>query len=80
MKGFRDADIRFEIEKEKCFGNVIEIVDETMPYYDFETLLEKNRGNLLGRYIESFRDVEPGSVEYRALHEGVQALIMTKGK
>ena len=80
LKGLRDADIRFEIEKEKCFGNVIEIVDETMPYYDFETLLEKNRGNLLGRYIESFRDVEPGSVEYRALHEGVQALIMTKGK
>lgn len=80
LQGFRDADIRFEIEKEKCFGNVIEIVDETMPYYDFETLLEKNRGNLLGKYIESFRDVEPGSLEYRALHEGVQALIMTKGK
>ena len=79
LKGFRDGDIVFETDTEKYFGNVLEIVDETKPFYDFETLLEKNRGNLLGRYIESLQDCEIGSVEHLALYEGVQALLSTKG-
>ncbi len=79
LKGFRDGDIRFETNTESYFGNVIEIVDETKPFYDFETLLEKNRGNLLGRFIESMQGYEIGSVEHAALYEGVQALLATKG-
>jgi len=43
-------------------------------------LLEKNKGNLLGRFIESMQGSEPGSVEYKALYEGVQALLLMKGK
>ena len=78
LQGFRDADVQFDLESAKNFGNVFEIVDETDPSYDFETILEKNRGNLLGRYIESLKDYDKGSVEYQALHLGVQALMETK--
>lgn len=78
LKGFRDADIPFALESVKQEGNVLEIVDETSPAYDFEKLWEKNEGNLLGRYIASFRDCEKDSVEYQALYEGVQALMETK--
>ena len=56
LTGFRDADITFEPETLKGYGNVIEIVDETKPSYDFDRLLEENKGNLLGRYIESLRE------------------------
>ena len=78
LTGFRDADITFEPESLKGYGNVIEIVDETKPSYDFDKLLEENKGNLLGRYIESLRECEDGSVAHMALYEGVQALLDTK--
>lgn len=80
LKGFRDADIEFDTDTEKYVGNVIEIDDQTTPFYDFEMLLKKNKGNLLGRFIESMQGSEPGSVEYKALYEGVQALLLMKGK
>lgn len=78
LQGFRDADIVFDLENAKTFGNVFEIVDETEPSYDFAALLERNQGNLLGRFIESLMEAEKGSVEYEALYQGVQALLETK--
>ena len=78
LRGFRDADISFEPDSLRSYGNVIEIVDETKPSYDFEKLLEENRGNLSGRYIESLRECEEDSVAHMALYEGVQALLDTK--
>ncbi len=78
LRGFRDTDILFELESAKGFGNIIEVVDETKPSYDFEKLLEKNQGNLLGRFIENLIGYEEGSVEQQALYEGVWALVETK--
>lgn len=78
LQGFRDADVQFDLESAKSFGNVFEVVDETNPSYDFDKILEKNQGNLLGRYIESLKDYDKGSVECQALHLGVQALMETK--
>lgn len=78
LTGFRDVDMVFELESIMNFGNIIEIVDETKPALDFDKLLSKNQGNLLGRFIESFIDAEEGSVERQALYEGVQALMETK--
>lgn len=78
LRGFRDTDIVFELESAKNFGNIIEIVDETKPSYDFKKIGNKNQGNLLGRFIESLKDCEEGSIEYQALYEGVHALMETK--
>ena len=78
LKGFRSPDVLFDHSGMKLFGNVFDVVDETEIAYDFESLLEKNQGNLLGRYIESLKDSVKGSVEYEALQVGVQALLETK--
>lgn len=78
LQGFRDVDIQFDLESAMSFGNVFEIIDETEPSYDFEAILERNQGNLLGRFIESLMGSEKGSVEYEALYHGVQALLETK--
>lgn len=78
LQGFRDADIEFDLENAMSFGNIFEIIDETEPFYDFETLLEQNQGNLLGRFIESMKEAEKGSVEYKALYQGVRAILETK--
>lgn len=78
LKGFRDADIRFELEGAKGYGNVIELLDETQPSYDFEKLMKQNEGNLLGKFVKSLKDSPEGSLEYEALFEGVQALMDAK--
>lgn len=75
LQGFRDPDILFDVEHMDVHGNIIEIVDETKPSYDFEKLLEENQDNLLGKFIERLIDSEEGTVEYQALCEGVQALM-----
>lgn len=78
LTGFRDADCEFDLEHARSFGNIIEIVDETRPAYDFEKIRGQNQGNLLGRYIESLMECEEDSVERLALYEGVRALLDTK--
>lgn len=78
VKGFRAQDLELELEDMDVYGNIIEFVDNTQPYFDFEKLYRMNASNLLGRYIESLRGSEPGSVEYEALFEGVRALTEVK--
>ncbi len=78
LKGFRNADIEFDVSNTDPFGNILEIVDKTKPAYHFEELKEKNKDNLLGKYIESMGNCELDSLEYMALYEGVSALLETK--
>lgn len=80
LKGQRDPDILFDLGQLDTFGNILEITDETRPAYDYGKLLMHNRGNLLGRYIESFAGVGEDSLEYAALCEGVQALLETRSE
>ena len=49
-----------------------EIVDETIPDYDFEELWKANQENLIGKYIEAFGDV---TAEYEALCEEIPVLM-----
>lgn len=78
LKGFKDPEVQFDLNNMDTFGNVLEIVDDTRPAFDFLRLLAANRNNLLGKYIEGFGDAEPDSIEYEALCAGVQALLETK--
>lgn len=75
LQGRRDVDVVFDTTRMDPFGNVLEVVDKTRPAYDFERLLAENKGNLIGRFIESFAGCAEDSVEYQALCEGVEALL-----
>ena len=78
LKGFRDPDILFDLGDMDPYGNVVEVSDETKPAYEFGRLLEQNKDNLLGKFIESMQDYGKDSIEYQALCEGVQALMETR--
>lgn len=78
LKGFKDPEVQFDLHNMDTFGNIVGIVDDTIPAFDFLKLLTSNRNNLMGRYIERFGEAEPDSVEYQALCEGVRALLETK--
>ncbi|MDE8707425.1 DNA repair exonuclease, partial [[Ruminococcus] torques] len=51
LAGKRDPDIAFEVNHLAVEGCVLEILDETIPAYDFEKLYAENKETLLGRYI-----------------------------
>ncbi len=78
VKGFHDPDILFDMADMDTYGNIIDLVDESKPAYDFRKLWAQNRSDLLGKYIESLMDYDEDSVEYLALCEGVQALMETR--
>lgn len=78
LKGYRDPDTLFDLDALDRRGNIIDIADETKPAWDLEKLYRNNKNNLIGRYIESFSGAEKDSVEYRALFEGISALMETR--
>ncbi len=78
LTGQRDPDIVFDYELLDPLGNIIELVDNTTFAYQLDKLAVKNRENILGQYIESFRGSTEGSIEYQALCEGVHALMETR--
>lgn len=81
LSGVRDPEMLYDLDSMDVYGNLIEIVDDTRPAYDFERLARLNADNLLGRYIECLKDSPEGSVEYQALYEGVEALLeMRRGQ
>ena len=78
LKGVRDPEVLFDFEQMDSYGNIVEILDETRPSYDFEKLERQNKDNLLGKFIEKYKHAKEGSVEEIALYEGVQAILKTR--
>lgn len=78
LTGFRDPQILLKLHPENVSGNILEIVDQTRPAYDFEKILRQNQENILGRLIRDLKDYDRESTEYLAMCEGVQALMETR--
>lgn len=76
LGGLRDAELVLEEEAFTGLGNVVEVVDETRPDYDFERLRQEYAGTLVASYIDSFLEKEElTEVERKALAYGVGALL-----
>ena len=78
LTGTRGEDIILDAGRMDDVGNILEIVDETSPAYDFERLYAEHADTILGRYIGRFRGCREGSTEYEALCEGVEALLESR--
>ncbi len=75
LVGERDVDIQFETEGLDVYNNILEVIDETFPAFDYEKLYYENKENLIGYFIESIGKCEKDSVEFLALQEGIRALL-----
>lgn len=78
LTGERDPETLFDLAQMSGIGHVIEVVDQTKPAYDFDSLLAQNQNNILGELIREWKDCDRGSVEYGAMCEGVKALMETR--
>ncbi len=75
IRGQRDPGIQIDAGLFLKLGMVLDVSDETMPALHMEELKERCRGQLIGRYIESFEDSGGSFVENRALQYGLEALL-----
>lgn len=78
MTGLRDPDIVFDLSGFDSYGNMVELTDNTRPAYDFAKLKAQNRENILGLFIGELEEAGKDTTEYRALCEGVRALMETR--
>ena len=75
LTGKRDTDTEFNTYYMNPYGNIVEIEDNTCVAFDYEKIYYKNKDNIIGKYIESFKGCKEGSKEYIAMEEGVNALL-----
>lgn len=77
IKGHRSPDLDFDLQRLYELGNVVEAVDETLPYYQLEKLRKQQEGTIIGEYIDCFEGKEE-IIERKALFYGLQALMETE--
>lgn len=78
IRGMRDPDIEFDIDFLSGQWNIIEIIDESEPQYDFHALFAEHPSDMIGFYIHALMKDNMSPVEKKALHYGIHALLMTK--
>lgn len=77
LKGWRSPELILLTERLKKLGNIVEVLDESRPFYELLELHKKYTGTLIGDFVEYFMDRELTVVEEKALYHGLQALLET---
>ncbi len=76
LQGLRDEHIHFDVQAIHGLGNVLEVIDRTVPDYDFDALYRENADNIIGRFIRSIKESkEPEEIAKKALYYGIEALL-----
>ena len=78
IKGMRDPDIDFDLDFLSGQWNIVEILDESEPQYDYHALFAEHPSDMIGFYIRALHKEDMSPVEKKALHYGIHALLMTK--
>ncbi len=79
IQGVRDEAIHFDKEALKGLGNVLEVVDQSVPDYDFDSLYKENADNVIGMFIRKIRETAgQDEITRKALYYGIEALLNAK--
>lgn len=78
IRGMRDPNTDFDLDFLSGQWNIIEILDETEPQYDFHALFAEHPSDMIGFYIHTLLKDDMSPVEKKALYYGIHALLMTK--
>lgn len=80
LRGRRSPEFLLLTERLKKLGNIVEVLDESLPAYDLEELYRRYSGTITGDYIGNFMGRKLSVVEEKALYYGLQALLETDRK
>ena len=75
FNGYRDPEFEISIKDVMDCGNIVTVIDETIPDFDFEEMYADNKDNILGMFIGQYLDKEPlNPLQQKALYYGTKAL------
>lgn len=77
IRGKRDPNIVFDLENLEKRHQVVEVIDESEPQYDFSRLFAQHPSDMIGFYIRALQREEMSPVEKKALYYGIDALLAT---
>ena len=76
IQGVRDEMLRMDKDALKGLGNVLEVLDQTVPDYDFDILYRENADNLIGMFIKRIKESpKQDEATQKALYYGIEALL-----
>lgn len=76
IEGYRDEKIHFDKESILTLGNILDVIDDSHPDYDFDALYKENSDNIIGMFIKSIKEShEQDEVTKKALYYGIEALL-----
>lgn len=79
IEGFRHETIQFHKEDILRLGNILEVIDKSVPDYDFDELYRQNKDNIIGIFIQKIRDQRAqDEVTKKELYYGIEALLKAK--
>ncbi len=77
IRGMRDPDVEFDLERLLSKYRIVELIDESEPQYDFSALFAEHPSDMIGFYIRALDKPDPSPVEKKALYYGINALLRT---
>lgn len=75
LVGYRQEQITLDLTNFDTMGNIIDLIDDTRPFYDFEKIRRNNQDNIIGKFIEEFIASDKESIEHEAMIQGITALM-----
>ena len=76
LTGIQDPSLDIKVEDFYKLGNIVEVVNEAIPDYDFAMLQYENRDNIIGMFIDDIRHAgEEDEIADKALYYGTRALL-----
>lgn len=93
IEGIRDEELKINKEALKELGNILEVIDSSIPDYDFDTLYRENSDNMIGQFIKRIREhtwandlgmdkqdrsIIKEEIARKALYYGIEALLGAK--
>ncbi len=79
LQGKRNPAGRIDTKLIEGCGMVLSVTDQTRAAFHLDELKRQYKGQLIGRYIESFEGKAQTSVERKALEAGLEALLAGQG-
>ena len=80
LEGFKSLDLAYDLKELFHMGNVVSVTDAMALDFDFDSLYEANKGNLLGRYMDKVKAMDLDEASRRKiLYYGFCALYRTGG-
>lgn len=75
LRGRKDPEIQYNLTALRELERVVDVIEDTVPDYDYEKLMAEHPDSLLGMYIRNISGKEQSVVTKKALEYGVNALL-----